>query len=89
MLGGPRDAVESGFAPPSALRRYGTTLTASRRPLGGYKRVKIKIARGSDVKLGARCGWPAEADLPLMVEANGDYTLKHSTFAPREFNLRC
>jgi len=41
----------------------------------GYKRVKIKIARGSDVQLVHAVRAAFGDDLPLMVDANGDYTL--------------
>jgi O-succinylbenzoate synthase len=55
----------------------------------GYKRVKIKIARGADVELVRAVRNAFGDDLPLMVDANGDYTLEHIDIFRRldEFNL--
>jgi O-succinylbenzoate synthase len=51
------------------------TLTIIRKRLDqGYKRIKLKIKRGSDVELarGVRAAFP---DISLMLDANSDYTL--------------
>jgi O-succinylbenzoate synthase len=75
LLGGARECVEAGLAvglyedTPQLLRTIESHLAA------GYKRVKIKIARGSDVQLVHAVRAAFGDDLPLMVDANGDYTL--------------
>jgi O-succinylbenzoate synthase len=89
LLGGTRDRVESGLAvglyddPSQMLRAIETHLSA------GYKRVKIKIARGHDVELVRAVRRTFGDQLPLMVDANGDYTLEHLDVFQRldEFNL--
>jgi O-succinylbenzoate synthase len=89
VLGGARDRVESGLAvglyddTAQMLRAIETHLAA------GYKRVKIKIARGSDVELVRAVRGEFGDNLPLMVDANGDYTLEHLDIFRRldEFNL--
>jgi O-succinylbenzoate synthase len=89
LLGGTRECVEAGLA----VGLYDDTselLRAIERHLvGGYKRVKIKIARGSDVQLVQSVRAAFGDDLPLMVDANGDYTLEHIDVFRRldEFNL--
>ena len=89
LLGGTQDTVESGFAvglyddTAQLLRAIEAHLEA------GYKRVKVKIARGSDVELVRAVRLAFGDDLPLMVDANGDYTLEHLDIFRRldEFNL--
>ena len=63
--------------------------TTEKHLAAGYKRVKIKIARGSDVELVRAMRNAFGDDLPLMVDANGDYTLEHIDVFRRldEFNL--
>jgi O-succinylbenzoate synthase len=89
LLGGVRGQVEAGLAVglyeniSQMLRTIETHLAA------GYKRVKVKIARGSDVDLVKAVRAAFGNDLPLMVDANGDYTLQHAGVFHRldEFNL--
>ena len=89
LLGGARECVEAGLA----IGLYADTsqlLRAAEKHLAaGYKRVKIKIARGSDVELVRAMRDAFGDDLPLMVDANGDYTLDHIDIFRRldEFNL--
>jgi O-succinylbenzoate synthase len=89
LLGGTRECVEAGLAvglyeDASQLLRTTETYLAA-----GYKRVKIKIARGSDVELVRAMREAFGDDLLLMVDANGDYTLEHIDIFRRldEFNL--
>jgi len=75
LLGGVRERVESGLAV-GLYDDIEQMLAAIERHLAeGYKRVKIKIERGRDVELVAavrgRFG-----DIPLMVDANGAYSLR-------------
>ncbi len=89
LLGGVADRVDAGLAvglyddTSQMLRTIETHLAA------GYKRVKIKIARGSDVELVKAVRGAFGRELPLMVDANGDYTLQHAGVFQRldEFNL--
>ena len=89
LLGGTRECVEAGLA----VGLYDDTselLRAIERHLAtGYKRVKIKIARGSDVQLVQAVRHAFGENLPLMVDANGDYTLEHIDVFRRmdEFDL--
>ena len=89
LLGGTRDSIESGLA----VGLYDDTSqmlrTIEMHLAAGYKRVKIKIARGSDVELVRAVRGAFGDDLPLMVDANGDYTLEHIDIFRRldEFNL--
>ncbi|MEZ5401763.1 MAG: o-succinylbenzoate synthase [Bryobacteraceae bacterium] len=77
LLGGERDRVESGLAvglyetEPALLGAISKHLDAE-----GYKRVKVKIARGHDVGI-VRAVRSAFGDVPLMTDANADYTLEH------------
>jgi O-succinylbenzoate synthase len=76
LLGGARSCVESGLA----VGLYDTEAALHgaivRYLADGYKRVKIKIQRGQDVKLvhGVRLRF---GSIPLMTDANADYTLDH------------
>jgi O-succinylbenzoate synthase len=77
LLGGARDRVDSGLA----AGLYDTSaalLAAIERHLSaeGYKRVKIKIQRGRDVAL-VRDVRSAFGAVPLMTDANADYTIEH------------
>jgi o-succinylbenzoate synthase len=76
LLGGERDAVESGLA----VGLYDDTadmLRVIERHLGeGYKRVKIKIEPGRDVEL-VRAVRDRFGSIPLFVDANCAYTLEH------------
>jgi O-succinylbenzoate synthase len=89
LLGGTRDCVEAGLAV-GLYDDASQLLRATERHLqAGYKRVKIKIARGSDVELVRAMRGAFGNDLPLMVDANGDYTLEHLDVFRRldEFHL--
>jgi len=74
LLGFTRRRIPSGISiglqatPDDLLAAVGEAVAA------GYHRVKMKVKRGQDVDWvrAVRDGFP---DLPLMVDANGDYTL--------------
>jgi O-succinylbenzoate synthase len=76
LLGGRRETAESGLA----VGLYDDTadmLGAIERYLAsdGYKRVKIKIEPGRDVEL-IRAARKAFGGIPMMVDANGAYTIE-------------
>ncbi|MBM3737869.1 MAG: o-succinylbenzoate synthase [Acidobacteria bacterium] len=77
LLGGTAAEVDSGLA----VGLYDDTadlLRAIERHMReGYKRVKIKIERGRDVEL-VRAVRREFGNIPLMTDANGDYTLEHA-----------
>ena len=89
LLGGTRDCVEAGLAVGLYEDTSQLLRTTERHLAAGYKRVKIKIARGSDIELVRAMRKAFGDDLPLMVDANGDYTLEHIDVFRRldEFNL--
>src|SRR3954447_15328977 len=89
LLGGTRDCVEAGLAVGLYEDTSQLLRTTERHLTAGYKRVKIKIARGSDVELVHAMRSAFGDDLPLMVDANGDYTLDDIDVFRRldEFNL--
>ena len=89
LLGGTRDCVEAGLAVGLYEDTSQLLRTTERHLAAGYKRVKIKIARGSDIELVRAMRSAFGDDLPLMVDANGDYTLEHIDVFRRldEFNL--
>jgi o-succinylbenzoate synthase len=89
LLGGTRDCVEAGLAVGLYEDTSQLLRTTERHLAAGYKRVKIKIARGSDIELVRAMRSAFDDDLPLMVDANGDYTLEHIDVFRRldEFNL--
>ncbi|MFN7646027.1 MAG: o-succinylbenzoate synthase [Acidobacteriota bacterium] len=74
LLGGSREAVESGLA----VGLYDSTdrllETIGKYLADGYKRVKIKICPGHDVEL-VRAVRARFGDIPLMTDANASYTL--------------
>lgn len=79
LLGGTRNTAESGLA----VGLYDDTadmLRAVERYLAtdGYKRVKIKIEQGRDVEL-IRAARKAFGNIPMMVDANGAYTIEHAS----------
>jgi O-succinylbenzoate synthase len=88
LLGGERDAVESGLA----VGLYDSTAdlcrAIERHLTEGYRRVKIKIARGHDIALveAVRTRFP---EIRLMTDANADYSLEHRDIFRRldEFGL--
>jgi o-succinylbenzoate synthase len=77
LLGGTRDCVEAGLAVGLYEDTSQLLRTTERHLAAGYKRVKIKIARGTDIELVRAMRKAFGDDLPLMVDANGDYTLEH------------
>jgi O-succinylbenzoate synthase len=89
LLGGERDRVEAGLAVGLYEDVSQLLRTTEKHLSAGYKRVKIKIARGSDVELVRAVRSAFGDDLPLMVDANGDYTLEQIEVFRRldEFNL--
>jgi len=89
LLGGTRDCVEAGLAVGLYEDTSQMLRTTEKHLAAGYKRVKIKIARGSDVDLVRAMRRAFGDDLPLMVDANGDYTPEHIDVFRRldEFNL--
>jgi O-succinylbenzoate synthase len=74
LLGFPRRRIPSGISiglqetPAALLAAVGEAVAA------GYHRVKMKVRRGQDVDW-VRAVRERFPDLPLMVDANGDYTL--------------
>ena len=89
LLGGTRECVDAGLAVGLYEDTSQLLRTTERHLAAGYKRVKIKIARGFDVKLVRAMRSAFGDDLPLMVDANGDYTLDQIDVFRRldEFNL--
>jgi O-succinylbenzoate synthase len=89
LLGGTRESVEAGLAVGLYEDTSQLLRTTEKHLAAGYKRVKIKIARGSDVELVRAMRTAFGDDLPLMVDANGDYTLDHIDVFRRldEFDL--
>jgi o-succinylbenzoate synthase len=89
LLGGTRDCVEAGLAVGLYEDASQLLRTTERHLAPGYKRVKIKIARDSDVELVQAMRSAFGDDLPLMVDANGHYTIEHIDVFRRldEFNL--
>jgi o-succinylbenzoate synthase len=89
LLGGTRDRVDAGLAVGLYEDTSQLLRTIERHLAAGYKRVKIKIARGADVGLVRAVRTAFGDDLPLMVDANGDYTLEDADVFRRldEFNL--
>ena len=89
LLGGARESVESGLAVGLYTDTSQLLRVTEKHLASGYKRVKIKIARGSDVELVQAMRSAFGDSLPLMVDANGDYTLEHIDVFRRldEFNL--
>src|SRR5262249_37424922 len=72
-----RDCVEADLAVGWYEDTSQLLRTTERHLAAGYKRLKIKIARGSDIELVRAMRKAFGDDLPLMVDANGDYTLEH------------
>lgn len=74
MLGFPARPIMSGLS--IGLRESPDQLVAAVQAAveKGYHRVKMKVAKGRDIEFvrAVRARFP---DLPLMVDANGDYTL--------------
>jgi o-succinylbenzoate synthase len=75
LLGGTKRKIESGLAvglydnPRSMLRTVEKYLAC------GYRRVKLKIEPGRDVKV-VKAARKEFGDIPLFVDANGAYTLR-------------
>ncbi|MFN7919257.1 MAG: o-succinylbenzoate synthase [Bryobacteraceae bacterium] len=76
LLGGERDRVDSGLAVGLYDTESALLATIERYLADGYKRVKIKIHRGGDVEL-VRAVRARFGAIPLMTDANADYTLEH------------
>jgi O-succinylbenzoate synthase len=74
LLGGTRKAVESGLAVGLYEKTADMLRTIETYLRDGYKRVKIKIERGSDVEL-VRAVRSTFGNIPLFVDANGAYDL--------------
>jgi O-succinylbenzoate synthase len=88
LLGHPRRRIPSGISiglqeTPAALLAVVDEAVAA-----GYHRVKMKVKRGQDVDW-VRAVRERFPDLPLMVDANGDYTLDDADHLARfdEFGL--
>lgn len=77
MLGGERGEVESGLA--AGLYDTDSELCAAieRELRHGYKRVKVKIARGRDVEV-VQAVRAAFGEIPLMTDANACYSAEDS-----------
>ena len=82
LLGGPRKRIPSGISlgiqetPSDLVREVEAAVTR------GYHRVKMKVKKGKDVDYVAavRARFP---DIPLMVDANGDYRLADAAHLAR------
>ena len=88
LLGGTRSSAESGLAV-GLYDDVNDMLRAIERYLAdGYKRVKIKIEPGRDIEL-IRAVRRTFGEIPLFVDANGAYGLRHTGIfqALDEFNL--
>lgn len=78
LLGGTKDTAESGLAvglyedTADMLRAVGRYLATDK-----YKRVKIKIEQGRDIEL-IRAARKEFGNIPMMVDANGAYTIEHA-----------
>jgi O-succinylbenzoate synthase len=88
LLGFPRRRVPSGIS--IGLQETPAALLAAveEAAAAGYHRVKMKVKRGQDVDW-VRAVRERFPDLPLMVDANGDYTLEDAGHLARldEFGL--
>ncbi len=73
MLGGTRAQVESGLAVGLYDDVADMLRTVERYLACGYRRVKLKIEPGRDVKV-VKAARKAFGDIPLFVDANGAYT---------------
>src|SRR5262245_42608715 len=78
LLGGTRDCVEAGLAVGLYEDTSQLLRTTEKHLRAGYKRVKIKIARDFDIELVRAMRSAFGANLPLIVDANGDYTLAYN-----------
>lgn len=88
LLGGTRSSAESGLAV-GLYDDVNDMLRAIERYLtDGYKRVKIKIEPGRDIEL-IRAVRRTFGEIPLFVDANGAYGLRHTGIfqALDEFDL--
>ena len=88
LLGHPRRRIPSGIS--IGLQETPAALLAAvdEAVAAGYHRVKLKVKRGQDVDW-VRAVRERFPDLPLMVDANGDYTLADADHLARfdEFGL--
>ncbi|WP_295817821.1 o-succinylbenzoate synthase [uncultured Deinococcus sp.] len=76
LLGGTRDAVEVGVSLGIQASVEATVDTALRHAEQGYRRIKLKIEPGWDVKV-VRAVRAALPDTPVTVDANAAYSLAH------------
>lgn len=79
ITGEPRDSVETGIAlgihsTPNAL--VSRAVAASEE---GYRRVKLKIAAGSDVQFARAVREALPSEVAVTVDANGSYSLDNAT----------
>jgi O-succinylbenzoate synthase len=74
LLGRPAKPVMSGLSIGLQDTREALLAAVERAVVTGYHRVKMKIRKGQDVEW-VRAVRERFPDLPLMVDANGDYTL--------------
>ncbi|THF85303.1 o-succinylbenzoate synthase [Deinococcus sp. KSM4-11] len=76
LLGGVRNAVEVGVSLGIQASVEATVDTAVRHAEQGYRRIKLKIEPGWDVKV-VRAVRAALPETPVTVDANAAYTLAH------------
>jgi O-succinylbenzoate synthase len=76
LLGGERREVESGLAVGLYETKSELCSAIERELRDGYKRVKVKIARGQDVEV-VRAVRAAFGDIPLMTDANACYSAEN------------
>ena len=88
LLGWPATPIMSGLSIGLQDTRDALLAAVGRAVTKGYHRVKMKVRRGQDVEW-VRAVRDRFPDVPLMVDANGDYTLADAEHLRRldEFNL--
>jgi O-succinylbenzoate synthase len=88
LLGFPRRRIPSGISIGLQDRPAALLAAVEEAVAAGYHRVKMKVKRGQDVDW-VRAVRERFPELPLMVDANGDYTLEDAGHLARldEFGL--
>ncbi len=88
LLGGTRNAVESGLAVGLYDNLSDMLRVIERYLVAGYRRVKLKIEPGRDYEV-VRAARNAFGDIPMYVDANGAYTRQDIDLFRRldDFNL--
>jgi len=88
---GPAQTVPAGVAIGLMDTAGATAGVAAARVAEGYQRIKMKIEPGRDIEFVRAVRSRIGADIELMVDANGAYTLDDSALLARldEFGLSC